>query len=287
MLPDNGAAPWLRLPEPAKLLDRRLSRLRHLAHGHPLADYLNLVAQLTETQQVILLDMPVVDHCHVEQNEYPAVWREVFSRLVLHMDQQPSSVQKVLDQLKSLDALKLDHIAHQLLSGQGDTLNRSEVPFIAAALQTVWMKMASQAQVEQFDKQEEVFYCPVCGAHPVAGVLTTGAGVLGLRYLVCSLCSSEWNVTRIQCVGCHSNREVAYYSQEAENVAIKAEACDACTGYLKLFDFEKNNLQDVVADDLATVPLDVLMAEAGYSRLGFNLLLMPGDELESTASLTG
>jgi FdhE protein len=49
----------------------------------------------------------------------------------------------------------------------------------------------------------------------------------------------------------------------------------ACKSYLKIVYAEKAAV-DPVADDLATLALDILVDEAGYSRSGPNLLLVPG-----------
>ncbi len=56
--------------------------------------------------------------------------------------------------------------------------------------------------------------------------------------------------------------------------AAKAEACDRCHTYLKLFYLEQNPRAEPFADDVATLPLDLLMAEAGYARSGVNLFLL-------------
>ena len=39
---------------------------------------------------------------------------------------------------------------------------------------------------------------------------------------------------------------------------------------------EKNRAVDPIADDLASLALDILLDEAGYQRSGPNLLLFPG-----------
>ncbi|HMX17540.1 MAG TPA: formate dehydrogenase accessory protein FdhE, partial [Rhodocyclaceae bacterium] len=54
------------------------------------------------------------------------------------------------------------------------------------------------------------------------------------------------------------------------------ETCDDCHSYLKIVYQEKAPDADPVADDLATLALDILVYEAGYTRAGPNLLLVPG-----------
>jgi FdhE protein len=56
---------------------------------------------------------------------------------------------------------------------------------------------------------------------------------------------------------------------------VRAETCEACKSYLKIVYQEKGTV-DPVADDLATLALDILVDEAGYARSGPNLLLVPG-----------
>jgi FdhE protein len=56
---------------------------------------------------------------------------------------------------------------------------------------------------------------------------------------------------------------------------VRAETCDSCKSYLKIV-YSRKGPVDPVADDLATLALDILVDEAGYARSGPNLLLVPG-----------
>ncbi len=58
---------------------------------------------------------------------------------------------------------------------------------------------------------------------------------------------------------------------------VEAETCDECGSYLKIVRMERNAEVEPVADDLATVTLDLLVAEAGFQRHGVNLMLLFGD----------
>ena len=55
-----------------------------------------------------------------------------------------------------------------------------------------------------------------------------------------------------------------------------AETCDECKSYLKIFYQEKEPMLEAMADDLATLSLDLLVDEQGYRRSGPNFLLHPG-----------
>ncbi len=58
--------------------------------------------------------------------------------------------------------------------------------------------------------------CPVCASRPVASVLRIGGEQANLRYLVCSLCATEWNMSRIQCTSCDTDKGVKYLVLQAE-----------------------------------------------------------------------
>ena len=109
-------------------------------------------------------------------------------------------------------------------------------------------------------------------------VVRIGAADHGLRYLTCSLCNTQWHAVRIKCVFCDTTKGIAYYGIEGGSAAVKAESCDACQGYLKILYMEKDPNVDALADDVASVALDVLMAESGITRHGVNFFLLGGSE---------
>jgi FdhE protein len=70
---------------------------------------------------------------------------------------------------------------------------------------------------------------------------------------------------------------VNYLGIEGGNQAVQAETCDECHGYIKTFFQDKDRQVDPVADDLASLALDVLVGEQGYSRGTPNLFLTEGE----------
>ncbi len=116
----------------------------------------------------------------------------------------------------------------------------------------------------------------MCGSHPVASVVRIGGAQQGLRYLVCSLCASEWHMVRVKCSACGSTKGISYLGLDGGSEAIKAECCDECKTYLKIFYLEKDTSLVPAADDLATLALDMLVDQEGYNRIGPNLLFLPG-----------
>jgi FdhE protein len=94
------------------------------------------------------------------------------------------------------------------------------------------------------------------------------------------LCASEWHLVRVTCSHCENTQEVAYQSIEGGPEGIKAESCDHCHTYRKIFYQEKVLGVDAVADDLASLELDMAMAQAGYSRASGNPLLWQQEQVE-------
>ena len=57
---------------------------------------------------------------------------------------------------------------------------------------------------------------------------------------------------------------------------VKAETCDACRTYAKVLYEAKDTAVDPYADDLASLALDLMVAEAGWARHAPNPLLLMG-----------
>jgi FdhE protein len=85
---------------------------------------------------------------------------------------------------------------------------------------------------------------------------------------------------------CGSTKSLAYQSlqlvdSEASGIAaVQAETCDDCDGYLKIMHTDRDPFVEPIADDLATLTLDFLLAESGKHRFGRNLMLLFGAEEE-------
>ncbi len=105
----------------------------------------------------------------------------------------------------------------------------------------------------------------------------------GYRYLHCALCAAEWHMVRVLCSQCGaSGKNIAYRSLEGaasdegssvEGAAVRAETCEVCRGYRKILYEEKDTGVEPVADDVASIALDLLLAEEGYHRASGNPLL--------------
>jgi FdhE protein len=118
--------------------------------------------------------------------------------------------------------------------------------------------------------------CPVCGGLPVASLVVGVMGAEGARYAACSLCGTLWNEVRIKCLSCGSTKDISYREVEGgvAPATVKAEVCGACNGWLKILYQNKNPSLEAVADDVASLGLDVLMRQAGLRRAGLNPFLV-------------
>lgn len=287
-----GDIPELRLP-PADLFLMRARRLEQLAAGHTLGDYLRFVARLAHAQQAALDagppgELPAADRL-AQCREYqmpplasaglvlPTGWHDTARKLAQAVKSGlPAPGQMALEPILSGEDAWLDTQAVQLLEGHTQALDAAIAPVIGAALQVHWSHLARQLHPAQVARPEHPGLCPVCGSHPVSSVVRIGGAENGLRYLHCALCSSEWHVVRAKCSNCDNTRDIAYYHLEGKDRLVQAESCPECQTYLKVIQQEKDPQADPVADDLATLTLDLLMDEAGFARSGINWYLIHG-----------
>jgi FdhE protein len=94
------------------------------------------------------------------------------------------------------------------------------------------------------------------------------------RYCTCGLCGTMWNVIRVMCVLCGATEGVSFRSIEGQPETIKAETCDACRSYVKIVYEIKDHTLEPLSDDVASVALDILLAEEGWKRGGQNPFLL-------------
>ncbi len=286
--PAEEAASFL-LPVTTTLFADRGDRFAALANGHSLEAWLRFLGQLSQAQQSALnalpaLSLPDADtlaqartHGMPPLNfaERPAAWRDALREIVrlVAVDAQDSA-KTLLATLSTADDARLEQLADLLVHGEISADDAAVLPFVAAALQVVFTTLASQLDAGQLQKLDADNVCPCCGSPAVASVVRLGSAINNLRYLHCSLCNAEWNVPRAVCTTCGSEKALGLQEIEGSKGAVRAECCDGCKSYLKIVYQEKDPLVDPVADDLATLALDMLVDEAGYERAGPNLFMI-------------
>jgi len=293
--PPSIEPPFLRQPNATLLFGERSRRLMSLAEGHTMADFLRFMGHLAEAQQhtldsqaaPVLPDAEQIMLCKdhgmpplgTQTLRRDSTWREGLSTLLEQVAGQANqTTSAAIARLQTLSATELEAFADRLLGGDYAGMDLAAAPLIGAALQVYWVRLVSALEPDDFTRLDVHTLCPACGSLPTASVVRIGGVEQGLRYLHCSLCESEWNMVRIKCSHCESTKGIAYFNIEGGDDAVKAEACDECNSYLKILYMEKNMAVDPIADDLASLALDILMDEAGYQRIGPNLLLFPAEQ---------
>jgi FdhE protein len=292
--------PRVRLSDPAGLFAQRAQRLRALSENHSLGDYLRLMAALADEQQTQLDSLRealvseqfaqnIAQQIELAQaHGMPLLhavgwprqdrWRSILKELcgsVAKVPGFPSGVRSVCERIMAAPATELDTQADSLIATRSDGVDAQAAPFVMAALQVYWAAMASTLRADEVKQLDVPTVCPMCGSLPVSSIVRADKGY---RYLHCGLCATEWHMVRITCSHCLTTEGLTYGSIEGGSEAvmaqaIRAESCGKCHTYRKIFYQEKDANVEPVADDLASIALDLLMAEEGFHRASGNPLL--------------
>jgi len=191
----------------------------------------------------------------------------------------PPAVYGLCERIMAAPDGELDAQADLLIASRTEGVDGPAAPFIMAALQVYWAAMASTLRVADVSQLDVPTVCPVCGTPPVASIVRFDKrGPQGYRYLHCGLCETEWHMVRITCSHCLSTEGITYNAIEGGTEAIRAETCGKCHTYRKILYQEKDTGVEPVADDLASLTLDLLMTEDGFHRGSGNPLLWQTSE---------
>ena len=310
-----GDAARLQLADSASVFRDRALRLRQLAAGHAMRDFLIFMADVADAQQAVLNDarsvvLPTRESLEKAAHEGVAPlgflngalsddWQADLNALLQLLQQRIQGA--ALDVVRSLQAItpeELNQQAQKLMAGVMFGLDMAKAPLIGAALQVHWTRLVAQTLQAypdiRFDPVADTDVCPCCGSEPVASIAKIGAETSGVRYLHCNLCQSDWHMVRIKCTHCGSTKNITYEELEpleganlpthaTPKGAVRAECCGECGHYLKIVDMAKDPHVDPVADDLASVALDLLVTDTGLQRHGVNYLLLWGEPAEGVS----
>jgi FdhE protein len=284
---DVSAPPFVVLPDPAKIFARRAERLRSLARGHELAPYLNFIADLSVAQHEALaglpdieppspddlarsreLTMPPLDRSHLALS---SVVEATFDRLfdLTRPIVMPPSAREALARVFAADASLRLEFAQNVLADAIPVESLAEHTFIAAGLQVHFARLAQRLDPASLVPLGDGV-CPVCGGAPSASMIVGWHGAHGARFCACPLCQTLWNYVRIRCVACGSTKGISYREIEGGAGAAKAECCSECNSYLKIFYQTVDPAVEPVADDIASLGLDILVREEALHRAGVN-----------------
>lgn len=298
-------APKVVMPAGASLFKDRAARFAGFGSASDMGGYMRLMAHVcaAQGQAYGARSAPAVAERSIansREHGMPPLSAHVFPRDASWRDDLRDIVQSVkakaepdnkaleatlteLGALLSADVSSVEAMADRVISGMSLPQEGAKVPFIGAALQVYFTRMAASMQAQDVSSCDVATVCPCCGMRPTVSVVRLDPERMNYRYLVCSLCQTEWNLERVKCTSCEEEKGIAYLIVEQERVsasdaAVRAETCDECKTYLKILVQEKDPSMDPFADDLNTLALDMLVDEKGYARTGPNLLFYPGQE---------
>ncbi|MEJ0020527.1 MAG: formate dehydrogenase accessory protein FdhE [Acetobacteraceae bacterium] len=275
------------LPDPHTLFERRAARLDSLAAGHPMGDWLRFMARLARAQRAAVAAFPAAATVAAAEGEPPLTheahrrepwWQAGLSALLEATDDValPDRARMALGALAAGTATELEALADRCLRGDVRPAESGPAVFVAAALAAYFAHRAAALPIAQIHLLAQRGRCPVCGGVPVAGVVTAAGTATGVRYLQCGLCATAWNHVRAVCTACGESRGLVLHGIEGGSDVVLAETCDECRGYAKVLYQARDMAVEPMADDLASLGLDMLVGEAGYHRHAPNPLVIGG-----------
>jgi FdhE protein len=304
--------PRIRPPDRTHLFSRRAARLRKLASGAAIGDYLRFVAVLVDAQHAAMgrlslqpasaavpLDAAAPPDAGLAGSSdrrmpplHPSVWprapdwRHTLEHIceTLAAQKFPPAVGATIANIRRATPQWLEAQADAVLATLPQGVDIAAAPFVMTALQVHWGAASAGIKADEVKALDIPGVCPVCGTLPVASLVCANSPYQGYRYLHCALCATEWHMVRVQCSQCGaSGKSIGYHSLEraaadgdaaaGDVPATRAETCDECRSYRKILYQEKDPGVEPVADDLASLGLDLLLGREGYTRASGNPLL--------------
>lgn len=290
--------PFLHLLDRASIFRVRAGRLRALAEGHAMGDYLRFIARIADAQQRLLDSMPPValpspetlatciEHgmppVNVQTHLRDPLWRDGVRHIARELAESSEGLQReVAVRVEGARDDFYEAQASKLTAGITMGLDVAAAPIIAAGLQVYFTHLVLSIGALSIGRSDAATLCPCCASRPTASVIRIGGSSAGYRFLHCSLCSAQWHYVRVKCAHCESTKGIAYLSLEGpdgiRSKAVNVETCDECGEYLKQCSMERDPHVEPVADDLATLALDLLVSDTGKVSCGVNYMLVHGD----------
>lgn len=279
------------LPEPSSLFVARAKRFEAVAAGNPLAAYLTFLSGLAQAQHDIQDSLPPVALPDAEDIDQaldngmpplPAVGLGLDDVALLTVERllqrlsalpAPPSAKEAIDTLLNASPDIRKAIVADALTTAPAQHEMAQRVLVLAGLQVHFARLASELDVRRLKRIEDGV-CPACGSAPVSSSVVGWPKAHNTRFCTCSLCSTMWNVVRVKCVLCSSTEGISYHNVEGAPETVKAEACDSCKRYVKILYQVRDHLLDPVADDVATLGLDMLMAAEDWQRGSSNPYLL-------------
>jgi FdhE protein len=148
--------------------------------------------------------------------------------------------------------------------------------FLARAAAAPVLQAVPELGASLRDEASDERRCPACGGLPQLAIFgDTGESlVTAQRRLVCSRCSTEWTYARMTCVSCRETEggKMPILADESRLPHLRVDACDTCRSYLVTVDVRREPGAVPLVDEIAALPLDLLAAERGYTKIARNVM---------------
>lgn len=287
---EEAKPPFAILPDLSRVFKARSERFAELAQGHQLAPYLEFLGKLTAAQHAVAADLPPVPPLDPEQTSKALA--HGMPPLVIDTSRPDARLDVTL--VRVLDALAKNELAEapkaaiaamraltpearqalmaDALAG-APTEDLAQRTLVLAALQVHAARLAQGLNADAL-KPIADGVCPSCGKPPAASAVVGWPSAHNTRFCFCSLCGTAWNVVRVKCCLCSSTGGITYRTIEGQEDGVKAETCDSCKRYVKIVYQVDHPKLEPFADDVASLGLDLLLREDGWTRGGQNLFLL-------------
>lgn len=117
--------------------------------------------------------------------------------------------------------------------------------------------------------------CPLCHAPPGMAIVDV-VNNIEQRFLSCCFCGFRWPYSGTDCPNCRNNKpeKMSFFAgNSACEQGSKAVSCDECKRYIKTVFLKQRkdsrgfNDLDMDIEDVATIPLDIIASERGYTAV--------------------
>ncbi len=303
--------PFAKLPDPATHFRLRAQRFAVLEQTHPLSPYLRFMAGLAEAQhQTAVSDLPepwtpsAAERERAKQFAMPPIDRNGFAgdpALKATFDRlfdlgrqidMPAEAAEALGKVTRMENAERETMARAAFENRIDPTRMAEQVFLAAGMQIHAARIAAKLDAKALVAVGQGA-CPACGGPPVASLVVGWQGAHGTRFVSCALCSTLWHEVRVKCVCCGSTEGISYQEiddgtaaakdgdetpasprkERAGRALVRAETCTKCNRYLKVMMQYQEGALDPVADDVATLALDMLLRDGAFKRGAVNPFL--------------
>jgi FdhE protein len=282
--------PFVILPDPPRLFRRRSERLRHLAQDSRLAPYLAFLADLAEVQASFAetlpplaplpaeqvarahdTGMPPIDRRVLATSPAMAAMLEAFLPVAAEKIEMPAMARTALAAVRDADDDTFAALLGNVLADDIPVEHAAAHLWIAGPVQILAARLAATVDAARL-VPIRTGVCPCCGGRPAASVVLGTLRIEGARYAACATCATLWNEVRIKCLACGSTKGIGYRGL-GDDPVVKAETCGECHSWVKILYQNRDTALEAIADDVASLGLDMHMRGTAFERAAFDPFL--------------